>query len=396
MSSRRDEMDSRNGNRRLTKACKSAAFVQNGTGFTLVELLIAMTILLILAALTIRLLNATLNSDRIKTGSRELQSFLAGARDRAIYAGAPRGVRLLPDPVDPTTVRNFVYIGAPTTYTDGNPITIGAAGVVTGPTATLNAWTALWNRGLFTNGTPIQLTQGATLINSYMTVSATGIGASGPTGFVITTVPASTFPINSPPGANYTLQLPPSILPGEEARSLPTGIVIDLDNSVLPAGWGSSGAYSTPLDMLFSPSGNVTGTVSSAGRVHFVLSDVVDASVPVPVPTNTLVTGVPLLDASSTWQGTTAYTLETWVVPTPQNYMAFRCIGAGTSGASQPPSFATAAPGQTITDGSATWQCYIPKPRLIVSVATQTGRVTTSPIDPNDRFRFAESGEVTQ
>jgi len=388
-------MDSREGDRRRKKCCRAARFSPSRPGFTLIELLISMTILLILAGLTIRLLNATLNSDRVKSGSRELQSFLAGARDRAIYAGAPRGVRFLADPTDPTTVRNFVYIGAPSTYTDGNALTIDPLGNVTGPTATLNAWVALWNRGLFANGTPIQLTQGSTSVNFYMTVSATGIGPSGPTGFAITTVPTGTFPINSPPGATYTLQLTPSLLPGEEPRSLPQGIVIDLDNSILPPSWGSSGAYATPLDMLFSPSGIVTGTVASAGRIHFVLSEFVDASVPVPVPTNSLVTGIPLLDASATWQPSTAYNLEKWVVPNPQNYMAFRCVGAGTSGGAQP-AFGAAVAGQTISDGSVTWQCYIPKPRLVVSLATQTGRVTTSPVDPNDRFRFAEVGEVTQ
>jgi hypothetical protein len=52
--------------------------------------------------------------------------------------------------------------------------------------------------------------------------------------------------------------------------------------------------------------------------------------------------------------------------------------------------------GQTIADGGVTWQAFNPRPRLIVSLATETGRITTSPVDPNDKFRFAEIGEVTQ
>src|SRR5580700_11678853 len=76
--------------------------------FTLLELLITLGIILILATLTMRLLNATLNSDRIRTGSRELQSFLGGARDRAVYAGQRRGVRLIQDPLDPSCARSFV------------------------------------------------------------------------------------------------------------------------------------------------------------------------------------------------------------------------------------------------------------------------------------------------
>ena len=46
--------------------------------FTLLELLVSLGIILILATLTMRLLNATLNSDRIRNGAREFQSFLAG------------------------------------------------------------------------------------------------------------------------------------------------------------------------------------------------------------------------------------------------------------------------------------------------------------------------------
>jgi type II secretory pathway pseudopilin PulG len=382
--------------------------------FTLLELLISLSIILILAALTMRLLNATLNSDRIRTGSRELQSFLAGARDRAIHAGQPRGVRLIPDPLDRSTVRSFVYIGAPSTFTEGSQLSIDAFGninfftpnnsAVTPPLAspTSAVWINLWNRGLLTDGTPIQLTVGATPINAFFTVSATGMNASGPTGFAITTVPTGTFPIDFPTaplvaGATYALQLSPTILPGDEPRSLPPGIVIDLDNSVLPSSWSAGGSYSDKLDVLFSPSGTVMGPVAAAGRIHFVLSEYVDASVPIPAPANTLVTGVPLLDASNTWLPNQAYVLEQWVVPNPQNDLVFRCVQAGTSGGTQPALFATAPPGQQLPlDGNVIWECYSPKTRLIVSLATQTGRVTTSPVSSLDRYRFAETGEVTQ
>jgi hypothetical protein len=176
---------------------------------------------------------------------------------------------------------------------------------------------------------------------------------------------------------------------------LPSNIAIDLDNSSLPAAWGSPGAYSGQLDILFNPSGTVMGTVAAAGRIHFVLSEYVDASVP--IPTATTITGVPLLDANSTWQANTNYVVEQWVVPSPQNDLAFRCVAAGTSGGAQPAQFGTATPGtQLPPDGTVTWECYNPKPRLIVSLATQTGRITTSPVNALDKFRFAEIGEVTQ
>ena len=233
-----------------------------------------------------------------------------------------------------------------------------------------------------------------------MTVSATGMSPTGPTGFAITTVPAATFPIPAVagnPGANYALQLGPSILPGDEPRSLPQGIVIDLDNSVLPASWTAPGGYSDKLDILFSPNGTVMGPVAASGRIHFVLSEYTDASVPIPNAAVSTATGVPLMDITNQWVASQAYAQEQWVVPNPQNDLAFRCVVAGTSGGAQPAQFATATPGQQIPgDGGVTWECYNPKTRLIVSLATRTGRVTTSPVSPLDRYRFAETGEVTQ
>jgi prepilin-type N-terminal cleavage/methylation domain-containing protein len=373
------------------------AHSQRRAAFTLLELLISLGIILILATLTMRLLNATLNSDRIRSGSRELQSFLAGARDRALFAGQPRGVRLIPDPFDHSTCHSFVYIGAPSTFTDGSLVTITTAAGVSSIVTTPAAWTNnLVPRGLLTDGAPI------TLGGTQYTMSRNPPGS---TTWVLTT---NNYTGTTGSPIPYTLQLLPSVLPGEAPRTLPSNIVIDLDNSVLPSTWGSPGAYAGNLDVLFGPNGTVMGTVAAAGRIHFVLSEYVDASVPVPLPANSPVTGVPLMDTTNIWPAPTSnpnygawlanqpYTLESWVVPTPLNDLAFRCIGGGTSAGTPPPQFLTATPGQQFGDGGVTWECYNPKTRLIVSLATQTGRITTSPVSATDRYRYAEIGEVTQ
>jgi hypothetical protein len=342
-----------------------------------------MGILLILASLTMRLLNATLNSDRIRNGSRELQSFLAGARDRALYAGQPRGVRLIQDPIDRSTVHSFVYIGAPSTFTDGTQIQINPdlRTITTVPTV----WTSqLVPRGLLADGA---------IINLGGTTYTMARNPPGSTTWSLTKNYAAATGTN----VSYTLQLLPSVVPGEAPRSLPNNIVIDLDNSILPATWGAPGAWIGSLDLLFAPNGTVTGTVAAAGRLHFVLSEYVDATIPIPNAAVSNVTGVPLLDArKNTWVATTNYGLEQWVVPSPPNDLAFRCVAAGQSGGTQPAQFTTAVPGQQFPDGGVTWECYNPKTRLVVSLATETGRVTTSPVTPADPFRFAEIGEVTQ
>jgi type II secretory pathway pseudopilin PulG len=363
--------------------------------FTLLELLISMAIILVLATLTMRLLNSTMNSDRIRNGARELQSFLAGARDRAIYAGQPRGVRLIQDPLDPSTCHSFVYIGAPSTFTDGSLITISSSGAITSPAPAV--WGTLVQRGLLADGAPI------TINNVQYTMSR------NPPGPTSTTWALTTNNYTGPTTpTTYTLQLLPSVLPGEEPRALPANIVVDLDNSSLPTTWGSPGTYAGNLDVLFAPNGTVTGTVAAAGRIHFVLSEYVDATVPMPAPANSLVTGVPLMDTTNilpsstsspnygTWQANHGYTLESWVVPNPQNDFAFRCVAAGTSAGTPPAQFAGVAPGTQFSDGGVTWETYNPKTRIVVSLATQTGRITTSPANPVDRFRYAEVGEVTQ
>ena len=123
--------------------------------------------------ITIRLVNTTLDSDRLKAGSREVQSYLAERHDRAIYAGQPRGVRFIPDRTDPFTVRSFVYIGAPTSFTDRATINIGSTGSITfnGPT-TQQTWINLWNRGQLKNGAQIQLTVDSTVEPYFLTVSS--------------------------------------------------------------------------------------------------------------------------------------------------------------------------------------------------------------------------------
>ena len=46
--------------------------------------------MLILAVITIRLVNTSLDSDRLKTGSREVQSYLAGTRSGDLCGSTAR------------------------------------------------------------------------------------------------------------------------------------------------------------------------------------------------------------------------------------------------------------------------------------------------------------------
>jgi len=105
------------------------------SGFTLVELLVVIGILLILATMTIGTINLSVTGERIRSGARQMQSLIEGSRDRAIYAASTgegasashsRGIRLLVDdtltedhdndPMTPeiaTTATTIVYVGSP-------------------------------------------------------------------------------------------------------------------------------------------------------------------------------------------------------------------------------------------------------------------------------------------
>lgn len=102
-------------------------------GFTLVELLIVITIILIISVLALPVVIPAVQHRQVSEAARFVQSALAGARDDALRTGAPSGIRLLPDPafplvylpngqIDPTqplAANRIVPIAAAPEYTEG-------------------------------------------------------------------------------------------------------------------------------------------------------------------------------------------------------------------------------------------------------------------------------------
>jgi prepilin-type N-terminal cleavage/methylation domain-containing protein len=68
-------------------------------GFTLLELLIVIAIVVLVSALTLPTVISGLAHRGVSESARILQAALSGARDAAIRNNAPSGIRLLPDPV---------------------------------------------------------------------------------------------------------------------------------------------------------------------------------------------------------------------------------------------------------------------------------------------------------
>jgi prepilin-type N-terminal cleavage/methylation domain-containing protein len=67
-------------------------------GFTLVELLVVITIILLISAVALPTVLPALSHRQVSEGARILQGALVGARDSAIKSNAFSGIRLLPDP----------------------------------------------------------------------------------------------------------------------------------------------------------------------------------------------------------------------------------------------------------------------------------------------------------
>lgn len=103
------------------------------SGFTLIELLIVILIILAVSAVALPVVLPALSHRQVSEAARALQGALAGARDVAMHANTPAGIRLLPDPafpvlylangqIDPTqplAVNRIIPIAPAPTYQSG-------------------------------------------------------------------------------------------------------------------------------------------------------------------------------------------------------------------------------------------------------------------------------------
>ena len=257
------------------------------SAFTLIELIIVILVMLILMTLTVAVVGNMLDSDRVRGASRQIQNYLAGARDRAIYsasrnegAGPPPlvGVRLLSDPslIDPVTgdhrgFSSMVYIQevAPISTTlrvwldpvsgdwkasqfppdaDGNELADDGPPL---DQRSINGVEALINRGLIES---YQVNVGDTLLRVFdlkinfedMNLGETfyvrfsekpaagGDPADVQNGYLFEgTLSKAPDTPQTALAAACQFRLLPSPMPSEEPRLLPEGVVIDARSSVI-------------------------------------------------------------------------------------------------------------------------------------------------------------------
>lgn len=297
-------------------------------GFTLIELLVVVGVMVALMTMTLMAFNFVMDGEATGSGARQLQSYIAGARDRAIYAKAPRGIRLMVDSeVDGGfAVSSVVYIGAPEPWTEGeyvrlertqNPAALRAASINgrilnTDEVTTVRGYGTLWHvliqRGLLTEGSRIKIP--ATKSGTWYSVSfprntAGNVldGSNNP--FYVQSTPTGTSQVlwlttpyrsnaDTPAGEaiafeqeifSYELEIPATILPNQEPMLLPQGAVVDMAASKIPRSWftsprswfTSNGTLVQNLDLVFSPRGTVRGPLAAAGVLHLCITTTEDA-----------------------------------------------------------------------------------------------------------------------
>lgn len=282
-------------------------------GFTLIELAVVILVILILLTLTVALVGDVIDGDRVKGASRQVQTYLAGARDRAIYAASRQegssnvppaiGVRFLPDPAlnQGGTVRGFgsmVFVRQTEPLRAQLRVVNPNTGEVSqlqsnGQTPVSNepdnhAVGMLIDRGLIEQrGTTYLLAVyfdgDASNEPYYVQFEPGNLGGPDITGdgngdWLESGLLSKAFPpkLRQQGVDTYRckFRLLPSPMPSEEPRILPQGTVVDVGSSVgggVPLA-GSTGSF----DIMFNAHGVVDGPLAAAGLIHLVIADARD------------------------------------------------------------------------------------------------------------------------
>jgi len=398
-------------------------------GFTLIELLVVITIVSILLGMTVAAVNFARDSERVVSAALQVQSFLSGARDRAIHAKEARGVRFFVDANNSRAVTAMAYID-PAEYwsqgtirlqrPDGDKNDVADSPEVTVVAGADTQWWQLKRRGLLFDGLRIRIPKGdAGTWYEIQTDSIDLTSAPPPTQFLKLRTPYAD-PGDTPTTRviafetvgpeDYELELAPRILPMDPVK-LPAETIIDLDASRLPSSWrpttslsslnGSGNLqYSQFMDVVFSARGTVIGNSASGGIIQFYICDSQDSiTLKEQFVTNdsAIIGGVfPIPSLPSGAPPTMKFTANGLDLPT-DRVLSFNNAANNVR----------LIPASEIRTSNAPWlpnhaddDPYLVRDRRIVSIFTQTGAVSASavfnspPVDglEVDPMYFAETG----
>jgi prepilin-type N-terminal cleavage/methylation domain-containing protein len=237
------------------------------SAFTLVELLVAMSIVVTIATMAVLLMPHITERTKATRAADNLQEYLLIARQTSLRNANPCGLRLI---IDPGTnfVRTLQYIEQPGAlqggqlyYIPGVQTQVDIVGLDGSGGLGLNNPT-IWP---VQPGDYLQIQQGPWLLITGVTPN---IGNS-PVDTVLTTLssawPGGTIPLQPPQyTTDFKIFRAPRPRPGEDPLVLPTDIVIDMNVNMsqpppIPG---------TNYDIMFAPSGPVIGTLgATTGKI---------------------------------------------------------------------------------------------------------------------------------
>lgn len=214
--------------------------------FTLIEILVVVSLILVLATLTVAFAPRFTERERVVTAADQLQGGMLIAKQRARNDRSPTGLRLVRDPNNPKLVRELQYVQQPDDFSGG--VLLSAA------TNTLifrevdfgggigGANESLWP---VQSGDYIEIKGGGLMHLITKVASANSLLLASPAG-----------PLGSPT-SQYRIVRGPRLLQGEKPLQLPESVILDLAKSVGLPPDPSSGGLAPSKDILFAPSGAV-------------------------------------------------------------------------------------------------------------------------------------------
>jgi prepilin-type N-terminal cleavage/methylation domain-containing protein len=240
-------------------------------GFTLVEMIVVITIMLMMAALGIALLPRFLDNQMQTRAVDQLTQWLLTAKQRAKRDGVPTGVRIIQD----TTTglyHQLEYVQQPDPYTGGLCQSVNATnnGGVLFSTVTLQ----LGGVDFEGAATGTQLPNWIVQAGDYLQLNG-----GGPVYLIQTVKSTQVVLVNTQitiaaPTPNYKIIRQPRRLLGEDILSLPQDIIVDFSTN--PA-TGNPYSLNVPqrqlagianaYEILFAPSGAVLGQGTPSGKV---------------------------------------------------------------------------------------------------------------------------------
>jgi len=262
------------------------------SGFTLLELLVVIGVILVLATLALFIAPRLNDDQRIVRGSDLIQGWMLIQKQRAHRDQVPRGIRLVQNTDNPGFVSEMFYIEQPEDWKGGSlqvpsPFVPGDPPIPPGVPPLATAFIAnkdLVNEGVVSAGDHLVLDSYETVpLNSHRIFLAQYLPTNGsrPAGtrFILGAADGTAFrgvagPIG-PGETNFRIVRQPRVMVGEQPLQLPKECVIDLAGNTIggipyPALTTDAGNTVLPggsLDIIFGSRGQVIGANAIGGKI---------------------------------------------------------------------------------------------------------------------------------